>query len=402
MRVFFSVGEPSGDVHGANLVRELKRHDASIECLGFGGPRMAEAGCRLEADLTELAIMGFRRVAEHIGQFWQYLQQADRIFRTHRPDVVVLIDYPGFNWWVADRARRQGIPVVYYGAPQMWAWAPWRIRKMRRLVNRVLCMLPFEETWYRSRGCEATYVGHPFFDETHDRRLDESFLAAQASDLPLVTLLPGSRLQEITANLPIFLQVVRHLRDQDVRARFAIAAFNDRHAEVARELLAGTDLPVDVHVGRTPELIRMADCCLACSGSVSLELLSEQKPTVIHYRVGRWMLQLQAWVRRVKYITLVNLLATADITTSYPARLYDPDAAGAEPVPFPEYLTSDDRSADMAAQLRRWLEDPAASHQCRQWLGELRARYGAPGATARAAQAIRQLAAHQRSSARAA
>ena len=177
MKVFFSVGEPSGDLHGANLIRELRRHHPDCEFVGYGGPRMAAAGCHLHEDLTRLAVMWFARVLVNLHKFWALASRADRYFRHHRPDAVVLIDYPGFNWWIARRAKAHGIPVFYYGAPQLWAWAGWRIKKMRRYVDHGLCTLPFEETWYRDRGCNATFVGHPYFDQLRREAFDEKFLA---------------------------------------------------------------------------------------------------------------------------------------------------------------------------------------------------------------------------------
>ena len=181
MRIFFSVGEPSGDLHGANLIRALRARQPHVECVGYGGPKMAAAGCRLHADLTQLAVMWLLRALVNLPRFWQLVCRADRYFRHHRPDAVVLIDYPGFNWWIARRAKVHRIPVYYYGAPQMWAWAPWRVRKMRRLVNHVLCKLPFEAVWYQQRDCPATYVGHPYFDELTSQRSGRTVLAAAAS-----------------------------------------------------------------------------------------------------------------------------------------------------------------------------------------------------------------------------
>jgi len=200
--IFFSVGEPSGDLHGANLISALKKNSGDIQFTGFGGPKMAAAGCRLNYDLTELAVMWVLAVVVNIHKFIGLLRQADEIFRTERPDVVVLIDYPGFNWWVARRAKAHNIPVIYYGTPQLWAWAPWRVAKMRRFVDHVLCKLPFEEKWFRERGCNATFVGHPYFDELHERKIDEKLVASLSSDSrengdngKLVTILPGSRNQ---------------------------------------------------------------------------------------------------------------------------------------------------------------------------------------------------------------
>ena len=135
---------------------------------------MAAVGCQLHADLTELAVMWFGRALANLHKFWDLAGRADRYFRHHRPDAVVLIDYPGFNWWIAWRAKIHGIPVFYYTPPQIWAWATWRAKKMRRLSDHVLCSLPFEEEWFRQRGCNATFVGHPFFDEVRQHKLDES------------------------------------------------------------------------------------------------------------------------------------------------------------------------------------------------------------------------------------
>ena len=127
MRIFFSVGEPSGDLHGANLITMLAHQRPGLRAVGFGGPRMQMAGMDMLADLTELAVMWFAQAVVNIGKFWQLLHQADEYFRRERPDAVVLIDYPGFNWWIARKAKKHKIPVIYYGAPQMWAWGAWRI-----------------------------------------------------------------------------------------------------------------------------------------------------------------------------------------------------------------------------------------------------------------------------------
>src|ERR1044072_1451299 len=132
MKIFFSVGEPSGDLHGANLIRELRRLDPDCHCVGYGGPRMAAAGAQLYFDLTQVAVMWILRVLLNLHQFLWLLWRADRYFRDERPNAVVLIDCPGFNWWIARRAKARGIPVFYYGTPQVWAWASHRVRKMQR------------------------------------------------------------------------------------------------------------------------------------------------------------------------------------------------------------------------------------------------------------------------------
>ena len=194
MKIFFSVGEPSGDLHGANLIRDLKQRDPSLVFTGFAGPKMQAAGCESLFDLTLLPVMFIAAALWNIRTFLRRLREADQYFAKNRVDAVVLIDYPGFNWCVARRAGKHGIPVFYYGVPQMWAWAPWRIKKLRRLVDHVLCKLPFEPAWFQERNVQANYVGHPFYDEVVRQKVDCDFVERMADPKsPLLLLLPGSQ-----------------------------------------------------------------------------------------------------------------------------------------------------------------------------------------------------------------
>jgi lipid-A-disaccharide synthase len=388
MKVFFSVGEPSGDLHGANLIREFRRRGVDCEFVGYGGPRMAAAGCRLHEDLTKLAVMWFARVLLNLHRFWGLVSRADRYFRHQRPDAVVLIDYPGFNWWIARRAKKHGIEVFYYGAPQMWAWAGWRVKKMRRLVDHVLCKLPFEETWYRDRGCNATYVGHPYFDQLREEQLDASFIKRQrAKKVPLVAILPGSRTQEVHSNFGWLLKAAHKIHRRVPGARFAVAAFKPSQAEWVRARIADCRLPIEVHVGRTGELIRAADCAMAVSGSVSLELLYHTTPTVILYHISRLAFFVQRFFRKVRYITLVNLLTAEEL---YPKRVavYDPNDPADAAVLMPEYLTWQDRSDALAGHVVGWLSDPVGRNQRVAELAALRERVGHGGASRRASEYI--------------
>lgn len=385
MKIFFSVGEPSGDLHGANLVRELRNRRPDCECVGYGGPRMAAAGCKLHEDLTKLAVMWLLHALLNIHKFWNLASKADRYFRHHRPDAVVLIDYPGFNWWIARRAKAHGIPVFYYGVPQLWAWAGWRIRKMRRFVDHVLCKLPFEESWYRERGCNATFVGHPYFDQLRAEQLDTKFVERlQAGDGPLVAILPGSRTQEVKSNLGYFLKAARIIHQRVPNARFAVASFKESQAAMARSAVAGTGLPIEVHLRRTPEIVEAADCAMAVSGSVSLELLYHTTPTVILYYISRLAYLVQTFFRKVRYITLVNLLTAKDL---FPKRVatYDPNDPVDANVLMPEYLTCQDKSRQVADHIIEWLLDSAKRAARVAQLAELKDRVGHGGASQRAA-----------------
>lgn len=396
LTIFFSAGEPSGDLHGANLIRQLRDRCPGIQTVGYGGPKMAEAGCQLHTDLTALAVMWFARVLVNLHKFWGLVSRADRYFRHQRPDAVVLIDYPGFNWWIARRAKAHGIPVFYYCPPQIWAWARWRVKKMRRFVDHVLCSLPFEEAWFRQHGCRATFVGHPFFDEVRRHAYDEPFVAEQRNRPgPLVAILPGSRTQEVTHNLRWFLKAAALIHRCVPDVRFALASFKPRQAEIARPLVEESRLPIEICVGRTPELMRAADCAMSVSGSVSLELLYHTTPTVILYWISPLAYFVQGFFRKVKYITLVNLLADDGLEEDSGFRVQGSGTANlqiqnpkSDPVLFPEYLTCQDRSSDIAGHVVEWLTDPACRAARVEELAALRTRVAHGGASSRAAEYI--------------
>jgi lipid-A-disaccharide synthase len=392
LTIFFSVGEPSGDLHGANLIRQLKARCPDIRTVGYGGPKMAEVGCELHADLTSLAVMWFARALLNLHKFLDLGSRADRYFRHHKPDAVVLIDYPGFNWWIARRAKAHGIPVFYYSPPQIWAWARWRVKKMRRFVDHVLCGLPFEEAWLRKHGCNATFVGHPFFDEVRRHPSDEKFLAehrqrAEADKSPLVAILPGSRNQEVVKNLHWFLKAAALVHERVPNARFAIASFKPHQADIARQLVASTDLPIEVCLGKTPELMQLADCAMSVSGSVSLELLYHTVPTVILYWIEPFAYLVQKFFRKVKYITLVNLLST-DGLENEDTTPYDPAQPDADRVLFPEYLTHEDKSTQIAQHIIEWLTEPTKRTARVEALAALKAEVAHGGASNRAAEYI--------------
>jgi lipid-A-disaccharide synthase len=370
MRIFFSVGEPSGDIHGANLIRALQGLHGVVESVGFGGPRMAEAGCDQLFPLCEYAVMGVSKVLASLPQFMGLISRADRYFRRHRPDAVVLIDYPGFNWWIARRAKFHGIPVFYFVPPQIWAWASWRVKKMRRYVDHVLCSLPFEEAWYRQRGVSADYVGHPFFDDLPRQTLDPAFRADQQRQAgTIIGILPGSRTQEVQRNFPTQLRAAQTIHRAHPETRFLVACFRESQQRLAEEMCrASPPLPMQTFVHKTPEIVEASKACIAVSGSVSLELLYRAKPTVIVYRTSHLAETFIRPLIKAKYITLVNLLA--------------------DKLLYPEHSGVGCPSAEAAREVLHWLDDDHAyAGVCRELLA-LREKVARPGACDRAAQRI--------------
>lgn len=394
MRVFLSAGEPSGDHHAAALVRELRALRPNVVCVGLGGPQMQAAGCRLVADLTRLAVMWILRAVLNLHRFVELARRAEREFLDARPDVCVLVDFPGFHWWLAWRAKRHGIPVVFYCPPQIWAWGQWRIRKMRRLVDHVLAALPFEHEWFIAQGMRSTLVGHPFFDELQGgERAD-----AGPDRHPLVLLLPGSRSQEIQGVLGTLLRAAVLVRRRVPNVRLAVGALHDGHARrIATALEADADargLGIEVHAGRTRSLIREAAAAVACSGSVSLELLSARVPTVIVYRVSSLAYVVQSWFRQARFITLVNLLACSEpIGPVRGVWRSPPRVPPADPTAvFPEYLTVRDPAMPVAAHVVEWLEAPEARRRVMERLETLAQAVGRGGSAAHAAAAVLEIA----------
>jgi lipid-A-disaccharide synthase len=378
MRIFISAGEPSGDLHAANLIHSLRASFPDARFDGFGGEKMTAAGANLLYPLVNLAVMWFLNVFFNLVTFIRLIFMADRYFREERPDAVVLVDYPGLHWWIARRAKARGIPVFYFVPPQIWAWAGWRVSKVRKYIDQVLCSLPFEPAWYHARGvADAVYVGHPYFDELKDRPLNEAFLAEQSGLVgSLVAILPGSRTQEVIRNLPEMVRAAAKLAQQRPGVRFAVACLHERHKSLAEAIIAktmdcegGPPGPlIEVHAGRTPELIRLARVAWAVSGSVGLELMVEALPTVVLYKIKRFDLWVARWFIKSKYISLVNLLADAEV--------------------FPEYLTWRDVSAELTQWALSWLDDSQARAQVTTSLVKVRDLVAQPGASDRAAQHI--------------
>jgi len=359
------------------------------EFVGYGGSKMSEAGAVLLYPLVNLAIMWFLNVFLNIITFVRLIIRADRYFRDEKPDAVILIDYPGLHWWIAKRARARGVPVFYYVPPQLWAWAGWRVKKVQRFVDLVLCSLPFEPDWYRARGVsKVDYVGHPYFDELHERELDEEFLTqvkAGEQEGELLAILPGSRTQELKRNLPVMIRAALMLAQDRPATRFAVACLHERHKSLAEQIVkehvrgedARRSLKIQIHAARTPELIRLADVAWAVSGSVSLELMMEALPTVILYKLNRLDLMIARPFIKAQYITLVNLLADAEL--------------------MPEYLTVHDVSDELATWAKTWLDDPIARARATANLAALRHEVARPGASQRAAvQITRWLSEHAR------
>jgi len=374
MHLFFSVGEPSGDQHAAHLMHELRSRQPDLRFSGFGGEHMEAAGLQSLFRLTNLAVMGIFAVIPLLLKFYRLVQQAERYFAENRPDAVILVDFPGFNWWIARKAKRAGIPVFYYLPPQLWAWAAWRIKRVQKFVDHVISALPFERDWYEQHGVLVKYVGHPFFDEVSEKRLDERFVANwSALRSPLVAILPGSRNAEISHNWALQVEIIKRLHARHPQSQFLVACYKDEHRRrcEAHVLAHAPTLPIHFFVGKTSEIVEVADCALMVSGSVSLELVARQTPAVVLYRVDWLTYVIGRCLVVCQYMSLPNLIAKR--------------------VVMPEFLSvgnPEPATRDAFQVLDLWLRQPEERVRATQEMTTALADFPATGATTRAAAFI--------------
>jgi len=302
--IYLTAAEASGDTHAANLIRALKAKLPGARFAGVGGPRMADAGCELLADIVADAGMIFDPFSK-IPHYCRIIRRVAEQIRRLRPAVLVPVDSPSLNWHTAAAARRHGVPVMYYIAPQVWAWAPWRIRKVRRRTDHVACLLPFEQEYFRSRGVSATFVGHPLFDHMAPRR--GPYPGPPADGAWRIALLPGSRIKEIQCHAPAMVAAADRIRREFGRAEFTFTTPDPRCADLVREA-AGASIPIVA--GRTCEALADSHFALTVSGTVTLEAAYLGVPMVICYRVSRLGHAVFSWwLMRIRHYSLVNILA---------------------------------------------------------------------------------------------
>jgi len=381
MHIFFSAGEPSGDHHAAHLAQAIREHVPEARFSGFGGVHLEQAGAEVLYPLTDMAVMGITAVLPLIKKFYDVAQMGRRFLEEQRPDAVILIDFPGFNWHIAKYAKQLGIPVYFYCPPQLWAWGAWRIKWVRQYIDCILSVLPFEAEWYQKQGVRVEYVGHPFFDDVAEKQLDEEFCRSlHPNGERLVGLLPGSRRNEVTRNFPAMLEVARKIHRDHPDVRFPVACYKEYQRDWCVEQLRqlGESLPIDFHVGRTSEIIATMDCCVMVSGSVSLEVLARCKPAAVVYRPTALNYMYGKALIQIKYMALPNLMVDREM--------------------LPEFLyvyNVPKQAARMHAVIDRWLSHPEEMQALADEMDELRKSVMHAGGIAKAAETVLKLLGHE-------
>ncbi len=357
MKILVSAGESSGDLYAATLVEELQRRLPEAELFGCPGPRMARLGVRAVIDQRKLAVVGLVEVVRHIPTIYGEYRKLIAAARAERPAVAILTDSSGFHLRVARGLKKLGIPVVYLVAPQAWAWRRNRVYQLKATVERLLCIFPFEEEFFRRYGVPAHYIGHPLVNLVRATATREEFFQRHQLDLarPLVALLPGSRRGEITRHLPLLQDTVRLISAKIPGVQFVLgtpASLEDSFIRAA--------LP-DVHIaaGESWNLMAHADLALLASGTVTVEAALLGVPMATFYRVSTLTWEIGRRLVNVPFYSMVNLVAGRKIV----AELIQPEATG----------------ENLAAEAVRLLSDEAARSAMREQLGDVRRRLSTAG-----------------------
>ena len=370
--IMLSAGEASGDLHGAVLCRALRELEPGVRLVGMGGAHMAAAGMEVIVDPTGQAAVGTSEALGRIPALYRAYRALVKRLRLERPGALVLIDFPEFNLRLARRARRAGVPVVYFIPPQLWAWRRGRVRQMARRVSRVLAVFPFEPALYEQARVPVEFVGHPLLDVLPlDLTRDEARRRLGADPgHSLIGLLPGSRREEVERLLPPMLEAAGRLAADDGRRRFVLglAPTVPREQVQAHLLRAAGGPAVDLVSGRTYEVMAAADALLIGSGTATLEAALLGAPMVVCYRVSRTTEIIARLLARVQWIGLPNLVSGRAVV--------------------PELIQKDVTGARLAAEASRLLDNPVIATAQRAAFKELRARLGEPGVGWRAARAV--------------
>ena len=306
MKYYIIAGEASGDLHGSNLIKELKKADADAEVRCWGGDLMQRTGATLVKHYRDLAFMGFVEVIANLKTILKNIAYCKQDIEAFKPDVLVLIDYPGFNMRIAKWAKEQGIKVVYYISPQVWAWKQNRVHALKRDVDRMLCILPFEVDFYKGFNWAVDFVGHPLLDAV-EQLTEPAPLPGVPTDKPIVALLPGSRTQEIKTMLPVMLEAAKAFTDYN----FVIAGAPSREAAFYEPFTRSAN--VFLVVDETYNLLQQAHAALVTSGTATLETALFNVPEVVCYKGNVISYQIARRLVKIKYISLVNLVMDKEL-----------------------------------------------------------------------------------------
>jgi lipid-A-disaccharide synthase len=361
-------GEASGDLHGGNLVRAMHEIDPDLSFYGVGGKRMEAAGVELLADAADMAVVGLTEVAFKLGMILRVMRRLKASLLQEKPDLVILIDYPDFNLPVARNARKRGIKVLYYISPQVWAWRKGRIETIRKTVDRMVVILPFEEEFYRDAGVDVTFVGHPLLDEVRKKYSRPEALKrfGLREDAVTVALLPGSRRSEVAVLLPEMLRACRILTEKISPLQFILPIAGTLDPAFVRDILGQFPVRVSVIRDEIYDVIGVSDAAIVASGTATLETALLETPMVVVYKVSGVSYAIGRRFIRVAHISLVNLIAGCAVV--------------------PELIQAEANPERIAAEVRDIITRHGKAKEMKASLAMIRGKLGTPGASQRTAR----------------
>ena len=366
--VMIIAGEASGDMHGATLVREMLKCNPALKFYGIGGNKLRREGVELLADAADMAVVGLTEVIFKLSGILKIMTLMKKSMDERRPDLVILIDYPDFNLPLAKAAHKRGIKVFYYISPQVWAWRRGRIKQIKKTVNKMAVILPFEVETYREKGFEANYVGHPLLDmvKTNSSKQDSRKIIGLAEDKITIGILPGSRMSEIKKLMPELVRATQILKREIPDAQFVLPLADTLDETIITEYISGADVQIKIISGHTYDVITCCDLVLVASGTATLETALLGVPMIVIYKISALSYFIGNLIIDVKNISLVNIIAGKTVV--------------------PELIQSEASGAQIAAEALSILKNRNKRQEMINRLQSIRSRLGEPGAARRAAQ----------------
>ena len=362
--IMLVVGEASGDIHGANLIKALRTRDPTLKAYGVAGEQLGQTDFEALFSVSKLTGMGFVELAGNLGNVWRAYRLLRRTLRQRRPNLLILVDFPEFNLRLAKLAKALHIPVLYYVSPQIWAWRRGRVRQIARWVDQMAVVFPFEVSFYESHGVKVVFVGHPLLDAVHVKEDRETVLSRLGLDpaKPTIALLPGSRHREVSYHLPVMLEASARLSSER-EIQFLVVRADTVDAGELRSMVARVNLKMPVIDQARYDAVNASDLVWTASGTATLETALLRKPMIIVYRLSWLTYCLARLLVRVDHIGMVNLIAGERLV--------------------PELVQADLTAQRLIEESRTLLDNQPARSQIIEKLSELREKLGPSGAADR-------------------
>lgn len=373
-KIMFSAGETSGDMHGANLAKALRKLVPEVELFGFGGPQMEDAGVKLCRNMLDYSVMGFWEVLVNLRKMFKLKEALVEEMKRQKPDILVLIDYPDFNWRLASEAKKLGIPVFSYIPPSAWAWRKGRAKNVAKIADKIVAIFPFELEVYKQAGADISFVGNPLLDNVKASMTKEvacEFFGINMQD-DNILLLPGSRKQEIANLLEPMLEAAKIISKERARAKFFLPVAPGIDKVYLNDKIKQYDLPVKLCEGNTYDLMNCCDFAIATSGTVTLEAALMNLPSIVLYKMSAITYRIAKIFVKIKYFSLPNILVNEAI--------------------LPELLQDEVNGENIARYARAWYKEQPTAEQTKLDLVKVKEKLGESGVAEKTAKLILQTA----------